>query len=358
MADLVDTNDSWQPSPAYNSTPAPSSWNDAPAGGGFSGSVAQLFDATYGAGQGQAQWQRQNAANNMNPSSYGNSGGGGSSSPGGGGGSGINQLWDPTAAASYTGYYGQGGPGYAPGVDPYMIWQRDSGHTIPNSAGGGQYGNAPGVGAIWTGNGWTGGSGAPGAPGGGNPNQTVYTNDGPMTLSQMQQKLGALGNPTIANQAYSIKDPNQLAQLYNQVSGRAQQEAKQQQQEQAYGQNLQNQAKTTQALAQSQLAQYLIGQLNGPLAPSLLAPINGALASLGLPGIGGGSALASQGVIPNQLTAAQWDALPDAAKQLIILAWQARGGDPKDFLAGIDAQRPQGASQTAAGSIRYAAPAR
>lgn len=108
-------------------------------------------------------------------------------------------------------------------------------------------------------------------------------------------------------------------------------------------------AKNQQNTLYSNLSNYLTNQLNTPMGPGLVNTLNASLTGLGLPGVG---TSAGEGVLPNAITPAEWDALPNAIQQQILSAWQARGGDIKSFMASIDAQRPHGPQYTG-GMVHY-----
>ncbi len=108
------------------------------------------------------------------------------------------------------------------------------------------------------------------------------------------------------------------------------------------------------AMAQQQanfVTQSKESQLNNLLSqaksyPGAMTAINQLMSDLGLPPITTGAQLGSTGIMPNQINPAQWDAMPQAAKALILAAYEATGGNPADFTAGIDAQRPAGRGST------------
>ena len=99
----------------------------------------------------------------------------------------------------------------------------------------------------------------------------------------------------------------------------------------------------------------LVSVLNNTYGPAAVNTINGLLQQMGLPPLG---TSAGPGVLPNGISPAQWDAMPDAAKQIILQAWAMRaGGDPataaKDFIKQIDSQRPSGAAPSSE-AVHYA----
>ncbi len=106
--------------------------------------------------------------------------------------------------------------------------------------------------------------------------------------------------------------------------------------------------KAAQQIQQQQFQQTSqVSQLNNLLSqaknyPGAMTAVNALMSSLGLPPITTGEQLGATGIMPNQINPAMWDAMPAAAKALVLAAWEARGGDPADFTAGIDAQRPSG----------------
>lgn len=156
-------------------------------------------------------------------------------------------------------------------------------------------------------------------------------------------------------------DPQTLQNVWNGMiaKGTSDQQAANYQRDAAQAQQMAqqnfnlNQAKM-QTDWQKAMADTLTSALKGPFGPGMIPVLNADLQKLGLPqvNINGGNGQGQQGVMPNGISPAAWDALGTAAQQMILQAWQARGGDPKDFLAGIDAQRPSsgGGSVTA----RYA----
>ncbi len=218
--------------------------------------------------------------------------------------------WDnPATQAIFTNTYGPGGSQYNPNLTPQQVWQQQN-------AQGGQGGGANngGLGVL------------------------------PMNDSR-RQALQQAGSPR-------WNDPSLTAADYQSISSNAQMQG----QEAAYGRQQQAVTQATLADAQSRLATSLLSQLNGQMGPGLVPAINSALAALGMPAISNGQTLGAEGLMPNAISPAMWDAMPDAAKQMILLGYQARGGDPKDFVAGIDAQRPKGAG--AGANVHYAPLAR
>lgn len=169
----------------------------------------------------------------------------------------------------------------------------------------------------------TGGNGAM------DPNQTFVLADG-SAKNRAQLISGLQGAGSTAN--LNGLSNQQLVQMSNDAYSNGQQA-------------IQNQAATAGANAKN--ATDLFSTLNNlagvlsssPAAADLLPAINAALQNLGYPAISlpQGS---PGGIMPNAITPAEWDALPAESKQLILAAWQARGGNPNDFLAGINAQRP------------------
>lgn len=169
-----------------------------------------------------------------------------------------------------------------------------------------------------------------------------------------RDELARLGSTLAYSQTLTVEEyRRELARLTNERNQRIQR------QEQLSQGQLAGTAQRGVIDAQSLFARQLVSSLSGPFGPGMVPVINAALQALGLPPIQTGGGLGHD-VMPNGITPAMWDAMPQAAKQLILLAWQARGGASEDFLAGINAQRPSGGAITGnaqSGTVRYARPA-
>src|SRR5690348_4570234 len=266
----------------------------------------------------------------------------------------LNQPGAPTPGGGHQpGAYGPGQPG---GQGAYT-----SGGGIP----GWSFNNG-----MWTplngGNPYNPQAGTVGAYQDANPNQFYQLASGEAkTRQQMINDLmsagynGGVDLNTLApqalvmlsNSAYNVGQTQKAAQQQQQDQQAAANFAQQQFQEGIRQFNdkqsqalqvaqMQNQTDLTKAQQQyeTSLADALKSGLTGPFGPGLLAPLNADLQKLGLPGVSVGG----PGVQANSISPAQWDALPDAMKQQLLQAYQAQGGDPKAFLAGIDAQRRAG----------------